>query len=196
MFWTNWPLLSKDAKLKQIECCAQCFDANFKQQDSCAQCFAQGLAFLEKLPISRTKTVSQSVSTPSLSNRTVAHALLGKFKIFNKSRNFQANAYLKHFDSCAVFLTAQSFDVNFEEHDRCARCFRQGLAFLEKSPISRKTTVCQSVVTPISSNRTVAHGFLDKCLLVNKRRQIDSCAESFDANFEQQDCCVFGQVFA
>ena len=90
VFWTRFSNLTKVVKLKKNDSCPECFDANFKQQDSCAQCFAEGLAFLEKLPISRPKTVSQSVSTPSLSNRTVAHALLGKFKLFNKSRQIQA----------------------------------------------------------------------------------------------------------
>ena len=151
MFWTSLPLLSKDAKLNQIECCAQCFDENFKEQDSCAQSFAQGLAFLEKLPISRTKTVSQSVSTPSLSNRTVAHALLGKFKLFNKSRQIQAKrqfrrVFWRQFEETGklrtVFWTslsfstklanfkrnvscAQSFDAHFKQLESCARCFGQ-----------------------------------------------------------------------
>ena len=154
MFWTSFSLLSKDAKLKQIECCAQCFDANFKQQGSCAQSFAQGLAFLEKLPISRPKTVSQSVSTPSLSNRTVAHALLGKFKLFNKSRQIQGKRQLgtvlwRHLRATGqlrtVFMTsfsllrkvakfkkndscAESFDANFKQRDSCERCFGQVLA--------------------------------------------------------------------
>ena len=79
MFWTSYRLLTKDAKFEQIDSDAECFKANFEQQDSCTQCFAQGLAFLEKSPISRTTTVAQSVLTPILSNRTVAHCLLDKF---------------------------------------------------------------------------------------------------------------------
>ena len=90
MFWTSFSFLTKDANFRHIDSCAEPFDANFEHQDSSAQCFAQGLAFLEKLPISRTKTVSQSVLTPSLSNRTVPHGLLGKFKFFNKSHQIQA----------------------------------------------------------------------------------------------------------
>ena len=187
VFWTSFSLLSKDAKLKQIECCAQCFDPNFKKQDSCAQCFAQGLAFLEKLPISRTKTVSQSVSTPSLSNSPVAHALLGKFKIFNKSRQFQAKRYLRTVFWClfkafgqlrTVFWTSFSLltkDANFKQIDSCAVFWRQFRAtgqlrtvfwtrfsFLTKVTKFKKKTVAQSVLTPILSNRTVAHCVLDK----------------------------------
>ena len=76
MFWTSYRLLTKDAKFKQIDSDAVCFKANFKQQDSCARCFAQGLAFLEKSPISRTTTVSQSVLTHILSNGTVEQGVL------------------------------------------------------------------------------------------------------------------------
>ena len=135
VFWTSFSLLSKDAKFKQIECCAQCFDENVKQQDSCAQCFAQGLAFLEKLPISRTKTVSQSVLTPSLSNRTDAHALSGKFKLFNRSRQIQAKrqfrrVFWRQFEETGklrtVFWTSLSFSTkvaNFKQNERCAVCF-------------------------------------------------------------------------
>ena len=47
-------------------------------------------------------------------------------------------------------------------HDCCERCFRQVLASLKQSQTSRKTTVVQSVLTPISSNTTVAHRVLDK----------------------------------
>ena len=76
MFWTRYRLLTKDVKFKQIDSDAECFKANFEQQDSCAQCFAQGLAFLEKSPISRTTTVLQSVWTPILTNGTVAQGVL------------------------------------------------------------------------------------------------------------------------
>ena len=76
MFWTSYRLLTKDAKFKQIDSDAHCFKANFEQQDSCARCFAQGLAFLEKSPISRTTTVSQSVLTHILSNGTVKQGVL------------------------------------------------------------------------------------------------------------------------
>ena len=74
VFWTSFSFLSKDAKFKQIDNCAECFDANLEQQESkvlgfnrsrqfhaerklrrldanfnqlnsCARCFEQALAF-------------------------------------------------------------------------------------------------------------------------------------------------------
>ena len=76
VFWTSYRLLTKDTKFKQIDSKADCFKANFKQQDSCARSFVQGLAFLEKSPISRTTTVSQSALTHILSNGTVEKGVL------------------------------------------------------------------------------------------------------------------------
>ena len=76
MFWQTYRFLTKDAKFKKIDSDAEWFEANFEQLDSCARCFAEGLAFLEKSPISRTTTVSQSVLTLTLSNGTVAQGVL------------------------------------------------------------------------------------------------------------------------
>ena len=69
---------------------------------------------------------------------------------------------------------AECFDANFEQQDSSAGYFEHGLAFYQKSPIISKTTAAQSVLTPISSNRTVAHGVLDKFYIVNKRRQVQA----------------------
>ena len=54
------------------------------------------------------------------------------------------------------------------------------------------------VLMAISSNRTVALGFLDKLTKVANWKEIDSCAECFDAKFEQQDSCarLFAQGLA
>ena len=45
VFWTSFSFLSKEAKFKQIDNCAECFDANLEQQESCARCFGQVLGF-------------------------------------------------------------------------------------------------------------------------------------------------------
>ena len=76
---TSFSLLTKVAKFKKNDSCAQCFDANFGQQDSCAQCFGQVLAFYQKTPSSSKSTTAQSVLTPIWSNRTAAHVVLDKF---------------------------------------------------------------------------------------------------------------------
>ena len=151
MFWTSFSFLTQDANFKQNESCAVCFDANFGQQDSCAQSLGQVLACYQKTPSSSKSTVAQSVLTPISSIRTVAHGLLGNFKLFNKSRKFKQN------DSCA-----QCFDATFGQQDSCGRCFGQVLACYQKTPSSSKSKVPHSVLTPLSGNRIVAHGLLDK----------------------------------
>ena len=42
------------------------------------------------------------------------------------------------------------------------------------APISRKTALTQSVLTPISSKTTVAHGVLHKCLRFNKTGKLEA----------------------
>ena len=79
------------------------------------------------------------------------------------------DAKFKQFDS-----DADCFKANFEQQDSCAECFAKCSAFLEKSPISRTTKVSHSVLTPISSNRIVAHGVCDNFKLVNERRRVQS----------------------
>ena len=195
VFWTSFSLLTKDAKFKQIHSSAKCIDANFEQQECCARCFGQVLAFQQKWPISNKKTVAQSVLTPISSNRTVAHFVLHKH--FNKcrpfrkklqlckafSRQFRATGQLrKGFWTSFSLLTkvtnfkhndsfAECFDSNFQQQGCCARCLGQPLALKQKGPILNKKTVAQGFLTPISSNRTVAHGVLNKFLLFNKSRQ-------------------------
>ena len=123
-----------------------------------------------------------------LSKFTVARTLFNNFKLFNKRRQFQAKrqlrrvfwrqfrakrelqlefltnfsfltirANLKQNDSCAVW-----FGANFEEHGSSAQRFSQALASQQYGLIWSKTTVAQSVLTPISSSRTIAHGVLEK----------------------------------
>ena len=66
-------------------------------------------------------------------------------------------ANLKQNNSCAVW-----FEANLEIQESCARRFSQALAFQQYGLIWSKTTVSQSVLTPISSSRTIAHGVFDK----------------------------------
>ena len=126
LFSVNWTVahgvfarfsfLTNVANFKRNECCAQCFDANFNQLDSCARCFAQGLAFLEKSPISRTTTVSQSVLTPILRNRIVAQGVLHQL-------------YLQQMFRISKETTvAECFDAYFAQQDSCAQGLRQFLA--------------------------------------------------------------------
>ena len=63
-------------------------------------------------------------------------------------------ANFKQNDSCAVPHRA-----DFEQHQGCARCFGQVKALYKMLP---KTTVAESVLTHILSNRTIAHGVLHK----------------------------------
>ena len=149
VFWTSFSMLSKDAKLKQIGSCAKCFDATFGRQDSCAESFdanfeqqdrgtqsvGQFLACYQKTANSSKSTVAQSVLTPISSIRTVGHCLLGKFKLFNKSRQIQAKRQLRtvfwrHFRATGqlrtVFWTSFSLlskDAKFKQIDSCAECF-------------------------------------------------------------------------
>ena len=70
------------------------------------------------------------------------------------------------------------------------------------SPIFSKTTVAQCDLGRISSIGKVVHGlFFTGFGFLTIRvslKQNDSCAECFDANFEQQHSCArcFGQVLA
>ena len=135
VFWTSFSMLSKDAKLKQIGSCAKCFDSTFGRQDSCAQSVGQFLACYQKTANSSKSTVAQSVLTPISSIRTVGHCLLGKFKLFNKSRQIQAKRQLRtvfwrHFRATGqlrtVFWTSFSLlskDAKFKQIDSCAECF-------------------------------------------------------------------------
>ena len=88
---------------------------------------------------------SKLVSQHSL---TVAHGILDMFYLFNKGSQLQAK---RPFAEC--------FDANFKQQDSCARCSGEVLACYQKSPISRKSTVAESVFTPISSNSKLAHNF-------------------------------------
>ena len=154
LFWTSFRFLTKDANFKQNETCAVCFDANFGQQESCAQSLGQVLACYQKTPSSSKSTVAQRILSPIASIRTVAHGLLGKFKLLNKSRQIQGKRQLRrvfrrHFRATGqlrtVFLTrfsmlskdaklkeikscAECFDANLEQRDSFARCFLQDLA--------------------------------------------------------------------
>ena len=82
-------------------------------------------------------------------NWTVAHGVYVKLKLFNKIRQFQAS------ESCA-----ECFDAYFGRQDSCAQCFVQVLACYQKTPGSSISKGAQSVLTQISSNRTVAHSLL------------------------------------
>ena len=165
--------------------------ANLKQNDSCAVWLGQilsnsrvahGVLVKFKLHkkrslISRKTTVVQSVLTQIFSNSRVAHGVLVKFKLHRKCRLFQGKrelcrafwrkfratgqlrnvAHFKENDSCGVWCGA-----NLEEHGSSAQRFSQALASQQYGLIWSKTTVAQSVLTPISSSRTIAHGVLEK----------------------------------
>ena len=126
-----------------------------------------------------------------LSNRTVAHGVLNKFQLFNEVSSFKQN------DSCA-----NCFDTNFNQLASCTRCFRQVIAFQQQSQTLRKTTVAQSVLTPLLINwtgldwrRVFLTSFSFSTIVANFKKN-DSCGECFDANFEQQNSCArcFGKV--
>ena len=91
----SFSLLTKVAKFRKNDSCAEYFDANFEQQNSCAQSLWQVLASYHKTPSSSKSTVAQSVLTPTSSIRTVAHGLLDKFKLFNKSGQMQEKRQLR-----------------------------------------------------------------------------------------------------
>ena len=78
VFSTSFSLLTKVAKFKKNDSCAQCFDATFGKQDSCAPSFRQVLACYQKKPSSRKSIVAQSVLTPIWSNRTAANGVFDK----------------------------------------------------------------------------------------------------------------------
>ena len=154
-FSTSFSLLTKVAKFKKNDSCAQCFDATFGQQNSSARSFGQVLACYQKKPSSSKSIVAQSVLTPISSNRTVAHGLYFKVKLFNKICQFQAKRKLRRVfwrqfraigQLRTVFWTsfislskdakfkqidncAECFDANLEQQDSCARCFGQVLDF-------------------------------------------------------------------
>ena len=181
-FQTSFRFLTKVTNFKHNDICAESFDANFEQQDSFARCFTQALPSEQYGLICSKKTVAQSVLTPFSSYRTVAHDVLDKFQLLNKVASF------KQKDSCA-----ESFDANFNQLHSCTRCFRQVLDFQQKCPISSKMLTAQSVLTQSFSNRTVAQGLLNKVQLLKKVasfKQNDSCAESFDVNFNNLDSCA------
>ena len=140
VFWTSFSLLTKVVTFKKIDCCVESFDANFKQQDSCPRSLGQVLAIEQKSPIWSKTTVAQSVLTPISSNKTVAHLVLHKVWLFNKSRQSQATGKLPTvFWRRFSFLTkvanfkennscAECFNGNFKQQDSCARCLGQVLA--------------------------------------------------------------------
>ena len=117
---------------------------NFRQNDSCAD-FSD--ANLEQ----QDSCARYFSATGEL--RTV---ILTSFCLLTEHAKF------KQIHSCA-----ECIEANLEQQECCARCFGQMLAFQRKCPISNKKTVAQSVLTPISSNRTVAHGVSQKLYLPN-----------------------------
>ena len=92
---TRCSFFKKVADFKNNDSCAECFDANFEQQDSCARWFAQGLSFKKKSPISRTRTVAQSVLTPISSKRIVVHGTSHKVYHPNNMGKFEAKRQLR-----------------------------------------------------------------------------------------------------
>ena len=73
----------------------------------------------------------------------------------------------------------------FRQIFTCLLCFAQFLAFLHMAPISRKTTVTQSFLTPISSNSTFRTVFWTS--LIENDISTFSARFWLFSNFEQQD---------
>ena len=86
---------------------------------------------------------------------------MSSLSYLTKFANFKEN------DSCA-----ECFDADFGQQDSCAQCLKQVLACYQKTPSSSISKGAQSVLTQISSNRTVAHSLLAKFWPFNKSRQI------------------------
>ena len=76
MFCTRFSSLTRRANLRQNDVCAVWFGATFEHRESCSRRFSQALAFQQYGLIWSKTTVAQSVLTQSLSNRTIAHAVL------------------------------------------------------------------------------------------------------------------------
>ena len=126
--------------------------------------------------------------TPISSNSTVAHVVWVKFYLFNKSRKLLEKRQLRRVFRRQIRATGQlrtvfwtSFrlltkDAKFKQTVSRGECLNQtfqatrqlrtvfltSFRFLTIAAFSSKTTAAQSVLTPISSNRTVAHGVLNK----------------------------------
>ena len=100
-------------------------------------------------PISNKKTVARTFLTPISSNRTLAHFVLRKVKLFNKIGQFQVTGQLR-----TAVLTS--------------------FIFITKTPSSSEALVGQSVYTQISSNTTVAQGALDKFQVFKKSHQFQA----------------------
>ena len=169
MFWTSFSFSTKVANLEQKDSCAECFDANFEQQDSCARCFTQALRSEQYGPIWSKTTVAQSDLRPISSNSTVAHAAFYKF-------------YLKQqIEFLGYYSPHKPIKVNW----KLRALFPTGLR--SNGPFQATWKV-----------RTVFWtGFIFLTKVANLERN-DSCAECFDANFEEQNSFArgFGQVLA
>ena len=151
VFWTSFSFLSKDAKFKQIDNCAECFDANLEQQDSCARCFGQVLDFNRSRQFQAERKLRRLFWRQFQWTGQLRTVFWTSFRLLTKLPKFKKN------DS-----SAECFDATFGQQDSCGRCFGQVLACYQKTPSSSKSKVAQSVLKPISSNRTVAHGLFDK----------------------------------
>ena len=151
VFWTSISFLSKDAKFKQIDNCAECFDANLEPQDSCAGCFGQVLDFNRSRHFQAERKLRRLFWRQFGATGQLCTVFWTSFSLLTKVAKFKKN------DSCA-----QCFDATFGQQDSCGRCFGQLLARYRKTPSSSKSKVAQSVLTPISINWTVAHVVLNK----------------------------------
>ena len=151
VFWTSFSFLSKDAKFEQIDSCAECFDANLKQQDSCARCFGQVLDFNRSRQFRAERKLRRLFWRQFQWTGQFRTVFMWSLSCLTKFANFKEN---KSYAEC--------FEASVNQLNSCACCFKQALAFQQKSPISSKTLVAQTVLTPISSRWTVAHVVLDQ----------------------------------
>ena len=143
--------------------------ANFKQQDGCKECFGQFLALLQKWPISSKSTVAQSVFTPISSNGTVAHRVLDKVQLVNKSRHFQENRQLRR-----VFL--RQFRATVKLRTLLLQVLSKEANRISWILLTTHINFCKFTVASPLSRRALGQ----------------------TANSKQQHCCArrFGQILA
>ena len=116
-----------------------------------------------------------------LAKKELRTEFLTSFSLLTIRANWKQN------NSCEVW-----FEANLETQESCARRFSQPLASQQYGLIWSKTTVAQSVLTPISSKKSFRTEFLTTFSFLTIRanlRENESSAVWLEANFEQQHGC-------
>ena len=151
MFLTRFSFFTKVTNFKQNDSCAECFDANFEQLDRCARCFGQFSDFNRSRQFQAERKLRRVFWRQFQWTGQLRTVFMSSLSCLTKFANFKEN------DSCA-----ECFDADFGQQDSCAQSFGQVLACYQKTPSSSISKGAQSVLTQISSNRTVAHSLLAK----------------------------------